>query len=47
MPMVIFVCACAAAGSKIAAVTTASDDLNLCIFTPPWIFIVRAQMARE
>jgi hypothetical protein len=38
MPMVILVCACAAAGNMIAAASTASDDLNLCIFAPPLIF---------
>jgi hypothetical protein len=45
--MVILVCACAAAGNMIAAASTASDDLKFCIFAPPWIFVVRAQMARE
>jgi hypothetical protein len=31
----------------IAAASTASDDLKFCIFAPPWIFVVRAQMSRE
>src|SRR5215510_1284653 len=35
MPMVILVCACAAAGSMIAAASTASDGMNFCILLLP------------